>query len=335
MSRIAPKTISQVFMLIIILSLGVLLFVSMVPYLSGVLGAIIIYVLLRVPMSRLVEKGWPPALSAGVLLLLSFIGILLPVAGLVMMLGNRLGKAIDGSEKAIDAVKEQLGTWEMQIGFDLTSQVDAAAVSTWLSKNLQGVAGGTFNMLIALAIMYFLLYYMLTRRRQLRNSLFEYIPIDRENLAIMGEETRAVVRSNAIGIPLVALAQGVISLLGFLIFGIKDPFFWAVIVTIGSMVPFIGSLLGILPAFLFTLAADDTWQAWAILTYGIVIVGATDNLFRMYVLKRLDNVHPLITLIGVIVGVPIFGIVGLIFGPLLISMFLLTVRIYKKEYGTV
>ncbi|NNJ81318.1 MAG: AI-2E family transporter, partial [Flavobacteriaceae bacterium] len=63
-----------------------------------------------------------------------------------------------------------------------------------------------------------------------------------------------------------------------------------------------------------------------------IVVGSTDNIIRLYVLKRLDNVHPLITLIGVIVGVPLFGFIGLIFGPLLISLFLVIVNIYRKEY---
>ena len=64
-----------------------------------------------------------------------------------------------------------------------------------------------------------------------------------------------------------------------------------------------------------------------------MVVGSTDNLIRLYVLERLANVHPLVTLIGVIVGVPLFGFIGLIFGPLLISLFLLIVKIYKHEYG--
>jgi predicted PurR-regulated permease PerM len=142
-----------------------------------------------------------------------------------------------------------------------------------------------------------------------------------------------MVRSNALGIPLVALAQGIIALIGFLIFGIEDPFFWFVIVTIGSMIPFIGTLLGILPVFILTLSSGDTFQAWGILLYGLIVVGSTDNIIRLYVLKRLDDVHPLITLIGVIVGVPLFGFIGLIFGPLLLSLFLVVLRIYKNEYG--
>ena len=77
----------------------------------------------------------------------------------------------------------------------------------------------------------------------------------------------------------------------------------------------------------------ENWQAIAVLIYGIVVVGSSDNIIRLYVLKRLSDVHPLITLIGVVVGVPLFGFIGLIFGPLLVSLFLLIVMIYKKEYG--
>jgi len=284
-------------------------------------------------MAKLVNKGWPPNLAAVVLLIGSFICILLPISGIVLMLGNKVESAIKNSEKVISAVKSQLTTLENQFGYDFTSQIDASGVSTWLSKNLQGFAGGTFNIFIAVAIMYFMLFYMLTNRRQLRESLFDYIPISKENLKIIGGEVRAMVRSNALGIPLVALAQGIISLIGFFIFGVQAPFFWAVIVTIGSMVPFVGSLLGVVPVFILSLSEGNTLQAWGILLYGVIVVGATDNIFRLYVLKKLDNVHPLITLIGVIVGVPIFGFIGLIFGPILISLFLITVRMYKKEYS--
>ena len=313
--------------------LGGLIFGAILPYFSGVLGAITIYVLLRIPMSKLVKKGWPPNLAAVVLLVGSFVCILLPVSGIVLMLGNKVESAVQNSEKVITAVENQMSKWENMFGYDFTSQIDASAVSTWLSNSLQGFAGGTFNIFIAVAIMYFMLFYMLTNRRELRESLFEYIPISKENLNIIGEEVRAMVRSNALGIPLVAMAQGIISLIGFLIFGVKAPFFWAVIVTIGSMIPFVGSLLGIVPVFILTLSEGNTFQAWGILMYGFIVVGATDNLFRLFVLKKLDNVHPLITLIGVIVGVPIFGFIGLIFGPLLISLFLIIVRMYKKEYA--
>ena len=219
------------------------------------------------------------------------------------------------------------------MGYDLNSQIDASAISGWISSNLQDLVGGTFNAFIAIGLMYFMLYYMFTNRGELKESLKEYIPMDRDSLQEIGVEVQAMVRSNALGIPLVAVAQGVVALIGFLIFGIEDPFFWFVIVTIGSMIPFVGTLVGILPVFILTLSTGNNFQAWGILIYGFVVVGSTDNIIRLYVLKKLDNVHPLITLIGVIVGVPLFGFIGLIFGPLLISLFMVIVKIYRKEYG--
>lgn len=330
---IPPKTIRQVFVLLLIVLFAFLIFRELIPYLSGVLGAITFYVILRKWMVYLVKKKWNPHFAALFLMLFSFISILLPVAGIILMLGGKVGEAVENSEKIAKVVKTKMKWLEDNYSFDLSSRVNTEELSTWISENLENFAGGTFNIFIAIGLMYFLLYYMLTNRNELKSSLYEYIPISEDNLKIIGSESQAMVRSNAIGIPLVAIAQGIIALIGFLIFGIKDPFFWFIIVTVGSMIPFIGTLVGILPVFILTLSTGNNFAAWGILIYGLVVVGSTDNIIRLFVLKKLDNVHPLITLIGVIVGVPLFGFIGLIFGPLLISLFLVVVRIYKKEFG--
>lgn len=333
MKYLNHKIINQLFLLFLIICMAGLIFFEMLPYLSGVLGAITIYVLLRKAMKKLVGKGWNPQFTAIFLLILSVIGILVPVAGIVLMLGNKIGSVAQNSERVIDALKTQLEKIENLLGYDINSQIDTTEVSSMVSSKLQSIAGGTFEIVLAVFIMYFLLYYMLTNRRKLKESLFEYIPVDEKNLKIIGEDINAMVRSNALGIPLVAIAQGIVALIGFIIFGIENPIFWFVMVTVGSMIPFVGGLLGIVPAFILTYASGNIFQAWGIFLYGFIIVGSTDNLIRLYVLRKLDNVHPLITLIGVIIGVPLFGFIGLIFGPLLLSLFLVVIRIYKKEYS--
>ena len=333
MKHISLQIIQQILVLLLIVLMGGLIFREMLPYLSGVLGAITIYVLLRKWMVILVRKGWRPSLAASFLMILSFVGILVPVTGTIIMLTNKIGNAVKNSERVADAFKEQLGTWEDRLGYDLSSQIDVSAISSWLSNSLQNIAGSTFHIFISIGIMYFMLYYMFTSRRTVTESLSDVVPFNNKNMKLIGNEIKAMVRSNALGIPLVALAQGIIALIGFVIFGIPDPLFWFVIVTIGSMIPFVGTLLGILPVFILSLSTGNNFQAWGILIYGLVVVGSTDNIIRLYVLKKLDNVHPLITLIGVIVGVPLFGFIGLIFGPLLISLFLVVLRIYRNEYG--
>lgn len=330
---IDAKTIRQIFILLLITATGALILNEMMPYLSGILGAITLYVLLRNPMKKLTQKGWHPFLGSGTLILGSFLVILLPITGAAFMLGTKVEQAINNSEKVLKAIQKQMDNFKSWTGQDLSSQINTSEITSWLSENLQNLAGNTFNVAIAITIMYFLLFYMLINRKALSESLFEYIPLSKENLKILGKESREMVRSNAIGIPLVAVAQGIVALIGFLIFNIDAPFFWAFIVTVGSMIPFVGNMLGTLPVFILSLSNGNTFQAWAILIYGIVIVGATDNLMRLYVLQKLDNVHPLITLIGVIIGIPLFGFIGLIFGPLLVSLFLIVVRIYMQEYG--
>ncbi|MEM6517518.1 MAG: AI-2E family transporter [Bacteroidota bacterium] len=334
MSQIAPKIIRQIFILLLIILLGSLIFREMLPYLSGVLGAITFYILLRRPMARLVNtykcKSW---IAAVLLMLLSFFVVLIPVTGFAFMIGNKISEAVRNSGKVIEALKEQITEIEELTGFDLNSSIDTQSITQWVSDRLQDTAGSTFNIIIGIGIMYFMLYFMLTNRKELRKSLHEYIPMNDTNIDQIGKEIQAMVRANAIGIPMVALAQGIIALIGFLIFGVKDPLFWFVIVSIGSMIPFVGTALGIVPVFLLALSNGDSFQAWGILIYGATVVSATDNIIRLYILKKLDDVHPLITLIGVVVGVPLFGFIGLIFGPLLVSIFMALARIYKSEFG--
>ena len=315
MNRLKPELVRQLFVLLVILFFGLLIFKEVVPYLSGVLGAITLFVILKKWMMKLVARGWKKSMAAGFLMLLSFIGILIPVVLIIMMLTAKIGKAVANSERVVAAVKEQAANIEEYIGYNLSSTIDTTSVANWLTANLQSFAGGTFNALIAIGIMYFMLYYMLINRENLNSTLRSYVPLDDENTLLVEKETDISVKSNALGIPLVAIFQGVIALIGFFIFGVPDPFFWFAITAIGSMIPFIGSALGIVPVTVLLLASGHNWQAIGILIYGIVVVGSTDNLVRLYILERLANVLPLITLFGVVVGVPLFGFIGLIFGP--------------------
>jgi len=333
MNLLKPNLVRQLFVLLLIVFLGVLIFKEIAPYLSGVLGAITLYVLMRKWMEKLVNRGWKKSLAASVLMLGSFVGILIPIVLIVVMLSSKIGQAVSNSEKVVDAVKGQADKLEHYLGYSFSDNIDSSSITSWISSNLQSLAGGTFNATIAIGIMYFLLYYMLINRKEMQAHVEEYIPLDKENVLLIGEESDISVRSNAIGIPLVAIIQGFIALIGYLIFGAPDPLFWFVITIIGSMIPFIGTALGIIPVTVLMFSQGQDWQAIAILIYGFTIVGATDNLVRLYILEKLSSVHPLITLFGVVVGVPLFGFIGLIFGPLLISLFLLILKIYKKEYG--
>lgn len=333
MQKINQPVIRQIFTLLLIVALGFLIFKELVPYLTGLLGAVTFYILFRNLMRKMVHKGWSAPLSAILLMLISFIGILVPVALVSMMLLSKVKRGLERANSAIQVVKEQVVLIENSVGIELTSSIDSEQTSEWLSDSLQSLLGDTFNIFIALSIMYFLLYFMLVNRKQFIESLYSYMPMHPENISIIGKDIESIVKSNAVGIPLVAILQGLVAVIGFYMFGVPNPWFWFVITTVGSMIPFVGTALGIVPVVILLFSTGQNWEGIAMLLYGLIVVASTDNFFRVFVQKRLADIHPLITLIGVIIGIPLFGFMGLIFGPLLISLFLLLLRIYKKEYS--
>ncbi len=100
-----------------------------------------------------------------------------------------------------------------------------------------------------------------------------------------------------------------------------------------SFIPFVGSALVWFPAGIILASSGAYWQGIAILIYGIVVIINVDNVFRFILQKKIADIHPLVTVFGVIIGLKWFGIPGIIFGPLLISYFLIMIKIYRAEYG--
>ncbi|MFI2741162.1 AI-2E family transporter [Zhouia sp. PK063] len=330
---LSPYLIRQLFILALIIFIGYLITKELVPYLSGILGAVTLYVLFNGMMSRMLHKGIKPWLASTVIIIISIFIIVIPIGATLIMLTSRIKETLKNTDQVTELVKDKLEVVEKYLGFHISSNFDAKHLTDWVSSHFTDLVGSTFNAGLSLTIMYFILYFMLLNRRNLRKYFMVYVPLSDENLNVIAKDSRNIVKSNAIGIPLVAILQGVVALIGYYIFGVPNAFFWFVITTIGSMIPFVGTAIGIVPVTILLLAQNHDWQAIGILIYGFAIVGSTDNIFRMVVQNRLANLHPLITLIGVLIGVPLFGFIGLVFGPLLLSLFLLLVRIYKNEYG--
>ena len=161
--------------------------------------------------------------------------------------------------------------------------------------------------------------------------MLRYAPF-REQYAIkFAQALRDSTYSNVLGQGIIALVQGSLLANGFWIFGIPDPVFWGVIGAFISFLPVVGAPTLCIPAALFLFANHHTWQGIVLLAYGLLFIGNIDNVLRMIINKRVANTHPLISVIGVFIGLPLFGILGLVFGPLLLSYFLLLVEIYETN----
>ena len=260
--------------------------------------------------------------------------ILLPVGLLVNMLSSKVSYAIQHSEELVAALKKVVANIETQFDVTLASEENINKLGGTIARSLPKILGATFNTLSTIFFMYFILYFMLVNGRKMEDALYEYIPLRDENVDKISKEVNTMVASNAIGIPLVAFAQGVVGLIGYLIIGVKEPFFWFGVTCIAGMIPVIGAALAYIPLIIIFFANGQNWQGIVMAIYGFGVIGTVDNVLRFSLLKRLGNVHPLTTVFGVIIGLNLFGFIGLIFGPLLISLFMLLLKIYSSEFIT-
>ncbi len=327
--------VRQVFFIILILLLGILLFFELYSFLPALLAAITLYILLHKWMFYLTEKKkWRKGWTAVLLMLFSFVVILLPVGLLVNMLSSKISYAVQHSDELVAALKKVVGNLETRFDVTIASDENINKLGNTITKSLPGILGATFNTLTTIFFMYFILYFMLVNGRYMENALYEHVPLTDNNVNRLGKEIHIMVMSNAIGIPLIAFAQGVVALAGYLIIGVKEPFFWFGVTCITAMLPVVGAALAYVPLAIILFANDQSGKGIAMLIFGFGFIGTVDNVLRFTLLKKLGNVHPLTTVFGVIIGLSVFGFIGLIFGPLLISLFMLLLKIYSSEFIT-
>jgi len=332
---IHQNRIRQIFFLVIIVLLGLLLFLELYTFLPALLGAITLYIVMRKWMFHLtIKKNWRKGWTAALLMFLSLIVILLPIAVLINMLSTKIAFAIQHSNELMDALKKLAADIEKRFDIEIVSDQNINNLGAFIRGGIPRLLSATFNTLGTIFFMYFILYFMLVNGKKMETSIYEHVPLRDENVHMLGKEVRNMVLSNAVGIPVIAFLQGVVALIGYLIIGVNEPWFWFVVTCITAMLPVVGAALAYVPLAIIFFANGDTGKGIFMLIYGFGVIGTVDNIFRFTLAKKIGNIHPLVTVFGVIIGLSVFGFIGLIFGPLLISLFLLLLKIYSSEFIT-
>lgn len=335
MNQIPHNAIRQVLLLIFILMLGWVLFTQLQTFLPAFLGSYTLYVMMRKYMFILEgKKKWRRSWAAATLMFLSFLIILLPIFILINMLSTKVGFAIQHSSQVLLSIKEFIQQYEQEYKINLLTETNIQKLTSWGAQTLPQILGATLSTLVAIIVMYFILYFMLTEGRKMESRFYAWAPLKDENVLLLRNDMNKLVLSNAIGIPLIALLQGVVGLIGYLLIGVPEPIFWFVVTAFTALLPVVGAALAYIPLSLVLFAGGDSVRGIIVLIFGFGIIGSVDNIFRFWLAKKLGDVHPLITVFGVIIGVNMFGFIGIIFGPILISLFLVMIKIYANEFGT-
>ncbi len=324
----------QITLLGVIILIAILLIKHLYVFLPGVLGAITLYILSRKLYFKLVdEKKWRPGWTALLYIIFYIIIIGLPVYFALVLVGPKLTALFNNPVEIMVALKTFSHKIQEATGFEPFSAENVKAATQKIANSVPQVLSITANLITNLLLMFFVLYYLLIHGEKVEAYLNGIIPLRKKNLSILGTETRVMIKANAIGIPLLAIIQGLVGLLGYWIFGVKEFALWGFITGVCSIIPVVGTGLVWIPLTVYLFSIGNTWQGFGLSMYSLLVLTNIDYVARITVLKKIGDVHPLITIFGVIVGLSMFGFLGLIFGPLLISYFILLVKIYRNEFN--
>src|SRR5216117_1921895 len=317
---------------LLVLLLGVALVIALTPYATGLIGIPVLYAVFT-PLHDWLGMRVRPKLAASLVVALALFLIVVPgvsFAGLIVGQAQEIAGGVIRNPLLGRLRELKLG------GVDLGPRLAdlGAQVVGWLGSSAFGLVGTATRVVLNLTISLFGLFYLLLRPQATWDAVRPYIPFSARNTEKLRQRFRDVTTSTLIGTGLTAAIQGTLVGLGFWLVGLPNAVFWGVVTMVFAILPVVGSGLVWGPGAIALLLDHRPLQPFLLALGGLVIVGNVDYIIRPMVFRRWADIHPLVTLVGALAGVPFFGILGLLIGPLALSYFFELIKMYREEYLT-
>ncbi|HEX5412275.1 MAG TPA: AI-2E family transporter [Terriglobia bacterium] len=305
------------------------------------------------PIYQWAERRLPRRELASVLCcVLLTVAIILPVVWLFFLMAGESVKAYKSLEGVISSgvpakiaaihnssayqkVEDYLhgmGLPEPDIGATAMRAVQAA--SRFLVQHSASVLSRFMNFIVQLFVMLFALYYLFLHGPLILRELRSLVPFRPEYEERIIQRFTGVVHATFTGSLAVALVQGALGGLAFLVFGISSPLLWGATMALMSLVPVLGTALIWGPVVIFYLVTGSALKGLLMLVVFGVVVGSVDNILKPILIQRGMEIHTLWVFISIIGGLSVFGFLGLVLGPFLFTVLVTLLEIYKVEFGS-
>jgi predicted PurR-regulated permease PerM len=235
-------------------------------------------------------------------------------------------------DRYFQQIVAQLPSWAANLlaRFGLTNlsaveqklSVALAAGSQFITSQIINIGQNTFNFVISLLLMLYLLFFLLRDGNELSLRIRHAIPLRPEQKRALFEKFTVVIRATVKGNIAVALVQGALGGLIFWLLGIHAPLLWAVLMAFLALVPAVGAGLVWLPVALFFLMTGATWQGIVLIAYGVLVISVVDNILRPILVGQDTKLPDYVVLISTLGGISIFGVNGFVLGPVIAAMFM-------------
>jgi predicted PurR-regulated permease PerM len=309
---------------------GVVAWASL-PYLPGLMGAVVLAALVGAPYRWLAPRIGAHR-SAFLLALASAVLLVAPIALVVVTALHEAPSVLQrtlASPAFARLAELRLGT------LDVGEQLAAAgrSIVAWGSTHAVAAAGSVTRGVVNLLLAVVGVYYLLPARAALWQRISAFVPFSASATDRLAERFSSITEAAVLGILAAGVSQGFTIGVAFWLVGIPNPLFWAAVTALVSILPVLGSAIVWVPGVVSLLVAERPVAALVLALVGVVISSNVDNVVRPAVYRRVSGLHPMASLLGAFAGMELFGLVGLVLGPLGIAWCLELLRLYEAEYG--
>jgi predicted PurR-regulated permease PerM len=333
-------TKEQYFFVVAICAAFLVAFLLLYPFLHYLFLALLSAYMLH-PLQKILERRIKSrALCALVLIVLMLVIVILPIG----FVSSQLVGEIKSTFSRVVADSSNHGAYREKIeefikrfsgeNTDLHAYQERLLdeVKSFAVRMAPNLLGSLTEVLLGLFIMIFVMFYVLQESQKSFERLRAMIPLEPRLKDKLIEEIQNVTWAVVYGQVMTAVVQGMLGGLGFLIFKVSSPLLWGFIMIILSCVPLVGATIIWAPAGIFLIMSGATFRGIGLLVWGGVLVMNIDNLLKPRLISGRSNIHPVTVFLGVLGGLKLFGVIGLVAGPLILALLIALIRFYEEEY---
>lgn len=211
----------------------------------------------------------------------------------------------------------------------------AERIETWgaaLAASTLVVVGGALGAVVQIGLVIFTMFYLFRDGHRIRTAVYDTLPIERVQMLDIVARTKEVIAATIYGVLVIAAIQGTLGTFIFWILGLPSPLLWGVVMFVFCMIPMAGAFLVWVPAAAYLALTGAYAKAIILVIWGIVVIGSIDNLLSPRLVGQRARLHELLIFFGVLGGLQIFGILGVVLGPVMVAVTLALVEMVRQVF---
>lgn len=315
------------------------------PFVNVLIWSIVLVIVFYPVHRRILARTKKPSLSAFLSLLLILATVVIPLLLISTAVANQMADLAGNVQNTIQEIRTDPAKRErfqhlyesVNKYVNVDKLISTESLKDYLGRasqtilsNTINVLGGALGFIVSLFFILFTMYYLFRDGHYIVENIPSILPLEEEQGIRLIARTQEVITASVSGVIVIALVQGTLGGLMFWILGISSSLLWGVLMTLCSTIPMAGAFIVWVPAALFFLLTGHWVKALILTLWGILVIGMADNILRPRLVGQKTRLHELFIFFSVLGGLKVFGVLGILLGPVVVAITLALVDVYRQ-----